>query len=310
MRIEAVWTALLLAMSQASCDGSSSDGITTGSGGSGGARPAGGDAGVPVAGGDAGAPAAAGAGAATMGGAGGVGAATSRAGAAGQSLTGAAGERGVFPGPPGAQDTTAIAMDDPAIVAWATGVDELVLGAGSTDEAYHDEASVLGPATGRTTDVVSLGDSGRITLTFAVPLTDGPGFDLAIFENAVNETVLELAFVEVSSDGETFTRFDSTYWGTEPVPGFGGHDPRDIDGLAGKYPVGFGTPFDLQALASHPAVTSGDVQLDRITQVRIVDIVGDGSVRDSHDHPIYDPYPTVGTAGFDLEAVAVLHAAE
>jgi len=94
------------------------------------------------------------------------------------------------------------------------------------------------------------------------------------------------------------------------VPTFGGHDPRDIDGLAGKYPVGFGTPFDLRALASQPEVTSGDVQLDRITQVRIVDIVGDGSVLDSHDHPIYDPYPTVGTAGFDLEAVAVLNATE
>ena len=220
-----------------------------------------------------------------------------------------ASERALFPGPPGAPDTTAVALDDPGIVAWATGVEALVVGAGSTDEAYHVKAKALGPATGATTDVLVLGDAGNATLTFDVVITDGNGFDLAVFENAVTDTFLELAYVEVSSDGATFARFPSTYLGTEPVPSFGAHDPRDIDGLAGKYPVGYGVPFDLASLASDPEVEAGRVDLDRITHVRIVDIVGDGSSVDSRGEPIYDPYPTVTTAGFDLDAVAVLNVA-
>jgi hypothetical protein len=216
---------------------------------------------------------------------------------------------GPFPGPPGSANTTAVALDDPAILAWASGVAELELGAESTDEAYHIEANALGPATGATTDVLVLGDAGSATLTFDVVIANGEGFDFAVFENALTDTFLELAYVEVSSDGTHFARFASTYLGTEPVASFGAHDARDIDGLAGKYPVGYGTPFDLASLQSDPEVEAGRVDLDHVTHVRVVDVVGDGSALDSHDRPIYDPYPTVDTAGFDLEAVAVLNAA-
>jgi hypothetical protein len=38
----------------------------------------------------------------------------------------------------------------------------------------------------------------------------------------------------------------------------------------------------------------------------VVDIVGDGAALDSFGHPIYDPTPTIGTGGFDLDAIAVL----
>jgi hypothetical protein len=41
--------------------------------------------------------------------------------------------------------------------------------------------------------------------------------------------------------------------------------------------------------------------------VRIVDIKGNGSAKDSSNRPIYDPYPTSGSAGFDLEAVGVIN---
>jgi hypothetical protein len=51
------------------------------------------------------------------------------------------------------------------------------------------------------------------------------------------------------------------------------------------------------------------VDLDAIRFVRIVDIVGDRSRRDSFGHPIYDPTPTMISGGFDLDGVGVLHAA-
>jgi hypothetical protein len=38
-----------------------------------------------------------------------------------------------------------------------------------------------------------------------------------------------------------------------------------------------------------------------------VDIVGDGTALDSFGSPIFDPYPTVGSAGFDLDGVAVMN---
>ena len=41
--------------------------------------------------------------------------------------------------------------------------------------------------------------------------------------------------------------------------------------------------------------------------MRIVDIVGNGTALDSAGRPIYDPYPTTGSAGFDLDAVGVIH---
>ena len=68
----------------------------------------------------------------------------------------------------------------------------------------------LGPADGQT---VSLGElntaqtvpAGEITVSFAQPVFNGPGADLAIFENAgvfyANPYIFaELAFVEVSSN--------------------------------------------------------------------------------------------------------------
>ena len=45
------------------------------------------------------------------------------------------------------------------------------------------------------------------------------------------------------------------------------------------------------------------------TDVRIVDVVGDGFSLDSSGGVIYDPYPTSGSAGFDLDAVGVSNGA-
>ena len=47
--------------------------------------------------------------------------------------------------------------------------------------------------------------------------------------------------------------------------------------------------------------------LSSATHVRIVDIIGNGAYFDSKSHVIYDPYPISGSAGFDLDAVGVIH---
>ena len=42
----------------------------------------------------------------------------------------------------------------------------------------------LGPAEGTTSNAVTLGRNGQITLTFDSPLRDGFGSDFAVFENS------------------------------------------------------------------------------------------------------------------------------
>ena len=74
-------------------------------------------------------------------------------------------------------------------VGWATGVANLTRGpqnisvAGGPLASFGTAAEALGPATGVSSAVVSLGDGGSITLTFRAPITNGPGVDFAVFEN-------------------------------------------------------------------------------------------------------------------------------
>jgi len=59
------------------------------------------------------------------------------------------------------------------------------------------------------------------------------GFDFAVFENSFNDSFLELAFVEVSSDGINFVRFPATS-NTQTdvqITGFGTIDPTYINNL-------------------------------------------------------------------------------
>ena len=93
-----------------------------------------------------------------------------------------------------------------------------------------------------------------------------------------------------------------------PVGAFGTTDPTNVDGLAGKYRQGFGTPFDLDVFKN----TAG-IDVNHITQVRLVDVVGNGTEKDNWPasqggpHFIYDPFHTAGSGGFDLEALGVRH---
>lgn len=207
----------------------------------------------------------------------------------------------------GEPGSTAVAQDDPRIVGWASGwVDPVSYGSG-VDDVWKAPERAVGGAQGATADVVSLGEGGAIVLTFDPPIGNGPGADFAVFENAFIDTFLELAYVEVSSNGADFLRFDCAYLGDGAVGGFSGHQAQQIGSLAGSYRQGFGTPFDLDVFLQKPAVMTGLVDLSRIRYVRIVDIVGDGTAQDSFGSPIFDPYPTVGSAGFDLDGVAVMN---
>jgi len=202
---------------------------------------------------------------------------------------------GPYPGAAAAPGSTAIAMDDATLLAWATGYVNYQPGS-QLDVTWQTPSKALGPATGDVFDIVSLGNGGQITLAFAHPIANGPGYDFAVFENGVTDTFLELAWVELSADGVNFLRLPNDSLTVGPVSAYGTVDPTNLDGLAGKYRIGYGTPFDLSA-----------VGLSRASHIRLVDIVGDGSAHDTSGDVIYDPHLTTGSAGFDLEAVGVLH---
>lgn len=208
---------------------------------------------------------------------------------------------GPFAPAPGQAGSTAIPKNSSLFTAWATGWSDYRPGT-DVDAGWQTPEKALGQAVGDAYDIVSLGNGGSITLTFEQPIRDGDGNDFAVFENSISDTFLELAWVEVSSNGTDFYRFPNYSYTPAKVGPFGAVDPTNLYGLAGKYRQGNGTPFDLSELTG---VASLD--LNSIAYVRIVDIVGNGNERDSLGNPIYDPYKTTGSAGFDLDAIGVIH---
>ena len=223
-------------------------------------------------------------------------------------------------------ENESIHMNDGSIQNWANGVQSISYGS-AVDAVWKTPNKALGHAEGTSFDVVSLGRGGQITLTFPHGISNGAGNDFAIFENGISDAFLELGWVEVSTDGSHFVRFLNASQTQNPVGGFGGVDNTLISGLTSKYRQGFGTQFDLnliQGVYDYVIVQGNNIgltaafktqlqnnvpylDLTNIQYVRIVDIVGAGSDVDAFGHVIYDPYPTTGSAGFDLDAVAVLH---
>ncbi len=191
------------------------------------------------------------------------------------------------------QQSGGVPLYDPSIVGWATRLVEFQQGPNVEEQFSYPELA-LGPAEGNIMDIVSLGDGGSIVLGFEGWIANGDGWDFAVFENSFGDLFLELAYVEVSQDGQDWRRFPNESLTPNPVPAFGLLKSDDVTGLAGKYRAGFGTPFDLD-----------DVGLEYAQYVRVIDVIGDGRDKDSYGNPIYDPHPTLGSAGFDLDAVAV-----
>ena len=218
--------------------------------------------------------------------------------------------------------TTAMHADSSAFVAWATGC-TVERGPRRIDDpdsalvSFGDETLALGKP-GGTMDVVSLGDGGTATLTFDSPICNGQGPDFAVFENGLHPATdstmtlyfLELAFVEVSSDGEHFFRFPAvTHVQSETqLENADAMDPSQIHNFAGKYEAMYSTPFDLDEVEDNALLDK-----NKVTHVRLVDVVGcigiDSCARyDSQGHLINDPWPTAfKSGGFDLDAVGVIH---
>lgn len=129
-------------------------------------------------------------------------------------------------------------------------------------------------------ELLTLGKDGWIVIQFTDNIVvNGPGPDFTVFENVMETPsgyFRELAFVEVSQDGELWTMFP---WNGET-----------FEGLAGVWPTTGEDP-------TNPEVSGGDqfdlddVGLDWISWIRITDC-GD-SVQDG--------------GLFDLDAVAAIH---
>ena len=226
-------------------------------------------------------------------------------------------EHGPFCGAVGTEGCDAIDGHSSSIVAWATsvsvvrGLDDIAVPDGP-HVIYGSESDAVGPIDFTTTTAVSLGDGGSATVTFAHPIRNGEGPDFAVFENSFNDYFLELGFVEVSTDGERFVRFPATSLTQTETQVVSEVDPTFINNLAGKYRVGYGTPFDLEELRD-----STGINIDSIVYVRIVDVVGSidpqYATYDAYGHIVNDPYPTSDptgnwrSGGFDLTGVAVMY---
>jgi hypothetical protein len=146
-------------------------------------------------------------------------------------------------------------------------------------------------------DVVSLGTGGEIVVAFGEnAIVDGPGPDFLVFENSFfsggnpERPTAELGEVSVSDDGETWATFACTAR-AYPYGACAGWRPvlsSPANGISPLDPaVSGGDPFDL-----------ADVGLARARFVRI---------RDVGNEPCEEGRP--GTNGFDLDAVAIVHAA-
>jgi hypothetical protein len=161
---------------------------------------------------------------------------------------------------------------------------------------------VLGPPNGQgveagSLDVLSLGLGGTIELGFQ-PLTivDGEGPDFVVFENACwpggdrTAGFAEIGEVSVSEDGETWLAF---------VCAPAGEGDGAFPGCAGWTPTLAFDPEELVPL--EPELVGGDafdladVGLARARFVRVRDLSGAGAAP---------------SAGFDLDAVGVVHAAD
>lgn len=211
----------------------------------------------------------------------------------------------------------AIHRSDSRILEWATNcelnnsyinIEDTAMGLA----VYGEAAFATGMADNK---VVSLGDGGNAILSFHNSIFNGEGWDFVVFENGFANpedealAYLELAFVEVSTDGVKYVRFPATsYMHTDTqISNFGYVDAKYYNNLAGKYIINYGTPFDLNDLKD-----SAGIDIDNINFVKIVDVVG--SLKDNYaqyDHlgnKINDPWPSLySSSGFDLDAVGVLH---
>ncbi len=183
-------------------------------------------------------------------------------------------------------DTSACEDDNP----FATEVVAVSYGTGQHFGRQNMPEVVFGPPLGGgltagSTDVVSLGNGGRITLGFGERrIVDGPGVDFVVFENpfeANGELFAELASVQVSDDGVHWSDYPCAA-STAPYDRCAGVTPVLLNGQSG--------PFD-PAAAGGDGFDLAEVGLSQARYVRIT------------DRPDIDGFAGV----FDLDAVGIVH---
>ena len=179
---------------------------------------------------------------------------------------------------------------NPIFKGWATEVVDYHQAPG-VDYLWSDPNKTLGSVTGDnrifsawatlSREQVKEGEKpGWITLGFSEPFGDINGYDFVVFENGMisdsttsggsikGELLAELAFVEVSSDGENFVRFPSVSLTEKPGEIFSTIQPDRVYNLAGKHVNAYGTctgtPFDLRSIADYNDVVSGIVDINNI----------------------------------------------
>lgn len=168
--------------------------------------------------------------------------------------------------------------------------------------------------------LVSLGDGGSITLAFLDNAAfDGPGPDLIVFENVLlaagtGDPFIEAAVVEVSIDGADWRRFPFDFVPPDPPSSLIRDESHFPIGFAGVHPTLTNSTNGVDPLdpmvAGGDAFDLADVGLPFARFVRIVDSQG---LTDGDGDPVVDdgdllPFTPAATAGFDLDAVAAVHA--
>lgn len=198
--------------------------------------------------------------------------------------------------PPTRMDqTTGVPATVDAGVPFAVEVVEVHYGTGAGFGQAQMPEVVLGPPVGAgenkgSLHVVSLGKGGSITVRLGRDAVNGPGPDLIVFENAFRlaggpNFFVEPGEVSVSEDGTTFTAFPCVS-DQPPYPGCAGLKAVFASGADGGV-----SPVDPEH-AGGDAFDLDDLGLSRVRFVRIT------------DRTTPDPIPN--TAGFDLDAVAVV----
>jgi hypothetical protein len=141
--------------------------------------------------------------------------------------------------------------------------------------------------------ILSLGIGGEIVLRFdRTVITDGPGPDFTVFENAFYYTIgereriyAEPGEVSVSCDGVNFVAFP---FDTLTLEGCAGMTPTRGDRDPSDPTVSGGDSFDLAELG-----------IDSVRWVRIRDVTW--IPKNNRDHPFWE----ATLSGFDLDAVVV-----
>lgn len=217
-----------------------------------------------------------------------------------------------FAPPAGFLGTTAIYKDSSDFINWVSRCSisrgyQNISDVSLSFSTIGDSSLALGIA--QSNGVVSLGDGGVAICQFPYPIKNDLGNDFAVFENSFDGLFLELAFVEVSSDGVNYFRFPATSLTdtTIQIGPFDYTDATKINNLAGKYKAGYGTPFDLDDIPNHILLNKNN-----ITHVKIIDCIGSVNnlyaTRDYNFNKINDPWPTpFESSGFDLDAIGVIH---